>query len=96
MKYALVKTEIPISLCINANIDSVVTLFDAKIAAEKEAMKMYGCTINDYAINGDLCASSFECVDSTTSVVAKVFGNTDVVVIVVKSIDKKEEVRDAD
>lgn len=91
MKYALVKTVIQIGLGINSNVDSVVTLFDAKIAAEKEAMKMYGLAINDHAMAGDLCESLFESFDSTTSVVAKVFGNTDVVVIVVKSIDEKKE-----
>lgn len=94
MKYALVKTMTDIDRGIDANVDSVVKLFDASIAAEKEAMKMYGWAINDHAMTGDLCSASFECIDSTTRVVAKVFGNTDAVVIVVKSIDEKNEVRD--
>lgn len=96
MKYALVKTMTDIDRGIDANVDSVITLFDAVFAAQKEAMKMYSCTVNDYARANDLCASSFECLDSTTSIVAKVFGNNDVVVIVVKSIDEKNEVRDVD
>lgn len=97
MKYALVKTATEIGMGVNAKVNSVVMLFDDNFVAIKEAMKMYGCTVNDYAINGDLCSSYFECNNSTTGVVAEVFGNTDVVVIVVKSIDeKKNEVNDAD
>lgn len=92
MKYAVIKTVTEIGVGIDAKIDVSVSLFDNEIVAKNEATRIYSLTVNDYSLGHDLYASTFEYSNLTSSVVAKVFGNTDVVVIATKKIDGESEV----
>jgi hypothetical protein len=91
MKYVVVKTKTEINMGASAVVHCDTFLYNSVISAKDKARRMYGEIVNEFAVSGELAATSYE--ESITSlrlVEANVFGQQAVIVIAVNKVEESE------